>query len=198
MSATSCPVRNGLAAIGVHRLCYGVTTVCTLLLYRNYFAGEGVFRVGLAGLTQVVAAVAAGGGLAAAVTPVAFRTIGPVRWPAGLLAAAAVVDLALVLPYSLPRMLLAALLLGFIAQGVKISVDTLLQLHVEDEYRGRVFALYDTLFNIALVTAAVLTALVLPADGHSPASVAVIAAAYALHRAGLRSPSSRRTTAAVR
>ncbi len=191
------PVRNGLAAIGVQRLCYGVTSVCTLLLYRNYFHSDGVFRAGLAGLTQVVAAIAAGGALAAAVTPVAFRHFGPVRWPAGLLAAAAIVNVVLVLPYSMPALLLAALLLGFIAQGIKISVDTLVQLHVDDAYRGRVFALYDTLFNLALVTAAVLTALVLPADGHSPVSVLAIAAGYALTALAYVT-SSRRTTVAVR
>jgi MFS family permease len=172
-------VRNGLAAIGVHRICYGITTVCTLLLYRNYFHGNGFFRAGLAGLTQVVAMIAAGGALAAFVTPAAFRHLGPVRWPAAVMLGAAASQLAFVLPYSLPLALLAALVLGFVAQAVKISVDTLVQQHIRDTYRGRVFSLYDTLFNIALVVAALLTATVLPADGHAPASVIVIAAAYA-------------------
>ncbi len=191
------PVRNALATIGAQRLCYGVTTVSTLLLYRNYFHDDGFFRAGLAGLSQVVAAVAAGGALAAALTPVAFRRFGPVRWPVGLLVAATVIQLALVLPYAMPAFVLAALLLGFTSQAVKISVDTLVQLHVDDAYRGRVFALYDTLFNVALVSAAVLTALVLPADGHSPASVVVIAAGYALTALGYVT-GSRRTTTAVR
>ena len=67
---------------------------------------------------------------------------------------------------------------GFCAQALKICVDTLVQRHVADEYRGRVFALYDMLFNVALVLAAVLTALVLPADGHAPVSVVVIGLIY--------------------
>lgn len=178
------PVLYGLAAIGVHRLGYGVTTVCTLLLYRNYFVDDGMFRAGLAGLSQVVLAVAVGGGLAAALTPVAFRRIGPVRWPAGLLAGAAVAELALGLPYTLPLLLLAAVILGFVAQAIKISVDTLVQVYVTDEFRGRVFSFYDTLFNVALVVAAVLTATVLPEDGYSPASVVVIAVTYAVTAAG--------------
>jgi hypothetical protein len=172
-------VRNALAAIGVHRLCYGVSTVCTLLLYRNYFHGDGFFRAGLAGLTQVVIALAIGGALAALVTPVAFRRFGPVEWPAGLLGGAAVIEVALGLPYSMPLLVLAALLLGFVAQGVKISVDTLVQQEIEDAFRGRVFALYDTLFNLTLVAAAVLTAWVLPEDGHSPTSVVLIGLGYA-------------------
>ena len=48
---------------------YGVTTVCTLLLYRNYFHADGFFRAGLAGLSQIVAMIAVGGALAALLTP---------------------------------------------------------------------------------------------------------------------------------
>jgi hypothetical protein len=181
---TTRPVLYGLSAIGLHRLCYGVTTVCTLLLYRNYFHSDGFFRAGLAGLSQVVAVIAIGGGLAALVTPVAFRRIGPVRWPALLLGAAAVTEVGLGLPYSLPLLLLAGLLLAFVAQSVKISVDTLVQQHVADEFRGRVFSLYDTLFNVTLVVAAGLTATVLPGDGHSPVSIIVIGAGYAVTAVG--------------
>lgn len=172
------PVRDGLAMIGVHRLCYGVTTVCTLLLYRNYFHSDGFFRAGLAGLSQVVAAIAVGGGLAALVTPLAYRRLGAISWPVLLLAAAAAVQLGLWLPFRLSLLLPAALLLAFIAQAIKITVDTLVQQHVADEFRGRVFSLYDTVFNVTLVVAAVLTATVLPADGHSPVTVVVIAACY--------------------
>lgn len=173
------PVLLGLSAIGVHRLGYGVTTVCTLLLYRNYFTDDGFFRSGIAGLSQVVAMIAVGGALAAVITPVAFRAVGAVRWPAALIACAAIVQL-LLLAYTTPLVLVAALLLGLVAQGVKISVDTLVQQQVDDEFRGRVFALYDALFNVTLVVAAVLTATVLPEDGRSPVSVLVIAIGYAL------------------
>jgi MFS family permease len=174
------PVLYALVAIGIHRLCYGVTTVCTLLLYRNYFHDEGFFRAGLSGLGQVVGAVAIGGGLAAIVTPVAARHLGYVRWPAMLLIAAAVVEAGLGLPYTMPLLLLAALLLGFVSQAIKISVDTLVQQQVADLFRGRVFALYDTLFNLTLVAAAVLTAVALPEDGYTPTTVVVIAVVYAL------------------
>ncbi len=178
------PALYALAAIGVHRLCYGITTVCTLLLYRNYFHDDGVFRAGLAGLAQVITAIAVGGGLAALVTPVATRRLGFARWPAILLAGAAAVELGLGLPFRMPLLLLAAVLLGFAAQGIKISVDTLVQRTIEDDFRGRVFSLYDTLFNLTLVAAALLTAAVLPDSGHSPLSVVVISTAYALTAVG--------------
>jgi sugar phosphate permease len=170
-------------------------TVCTVLLYRNYFSNGTVFRAGLGGLAQVIAAVAVGGGLAAIATPVAFRRLGATRWPVVLLAASALVEVAFGLPYRKPLLLAAALLLAFTSQALKISVDTLVQHYIEDAFRGRVFALYDMLFNLALVVAAALTAAVLPEDGHSPTSVVLIGVAYLLTAAGyLRLRSAPRTT----
>jgi MFS family permease len=186
------PVANGLAAIGAQRLCFGVWTVCTVLLYRNYFTRDGIFRAGLGGLGQVVAALATGAALAALVTPVAFRNLGGVWWPAAMLAGSAALVPALGLSYE-PRLVVAqGLLLGFTSQAIKISVDTLIQHHVVDAFRGRVFALYDMLFNIALVLAAVFTAVALPENGHSPAAFVIVAAGWAA-TAALYVMSSRRT-----
>jgi MFS family permease len=156
----------------------GITTVCTLLLYRNYFTAHGVLRTGLSGLAQAIAALAVGGVLAAVITPAATRRLGYVRYPALLLLGSAAVDVGFVLPFRLSLMLVAALLLGFTAQSLKICVDTVVQRQVDDDYRGRVFSVYDTLFNLTLVLAAVITAVALPPDGRSPAAVIVIAAGY--------------------
>jgi hypothetical protein len=172
------PALLALAAMGVHRLCYGLFAVCTVLLFRNRFAADGLLGTGLAGLAQLVVVLAVGSGLAALVTPPASRHTGMARWCGAMLAGAGLVQLIFVLPYRLPLYLIAALLLGFCAQGLKICIDTIVQRTVADEYRGRVFALYDMLFNIALVTAAAMVALILPADGRSPASVVVIGLAY--------------------
>ena len=191
------PVAHGLAAIGVQRLCFGIWTVSSVLLYRNYFTDHGFFRAGLAGIGQVVATLAAGAALAALVTPVAFRHLGGVWWPAIMLASSAVFVLVLGLPFRPGFVVTLGLLLGFTSQAVKISVDTIVQHHIVDAFRGRVFALYDMLFNIALVLAAVLTALVLPEDGHSPAAVVAVAAGWAATAVGYVM-SSRRTRTSVR
>jgi MFS family permease len=173
-------VMRAFAVIGVHRFAYGVSAISTLLLFRNYFTDAGVFRAGLAGLGQVVAGVALGGGLAAVLTPIAARRIGYTRWPAALLMGAGLVELTLGLPFQLQTFLPAAALLGLAAQGVKICVDTLIAQRVADDYRGRVFSLYDTLFNVIFVTAGVLTAVLLPENGKSATAVAFIGAAYLL------------------
>jgi Major Facilitator Superfamily len=124
--------------------------------------------------------VAIGSGVAALVTPAASRRLGFVRWPALLLGVAAAGEIGLGLPYTMQMLLLAGFVLGFAAQGIKICVDTLVQQVIEDDFRGRVFSLYDTLFNITFVVAAVATAVLLPDTGYSPASVVALSAIYAL------------------
>lgn len=172
------PALLALLAIGAHRLCYGLFAVTTLLLYRNYYVPEGPLRAGLAGLAQFVVAAAIGGGLAALLTPPVTRRIGFVSWAVALLAASGIFEVLLVLPFRLPLQLTAGLVLGFTAQALKICVDTIVQSSVADEFRGRIFALYDTLFNLAVVIAAVVTAVALPSDGRAPVAVAVLGAVY--------------------
>ena len=74
--------------------------------------------------------------------------------------------------------MIAAFLLGLTAQNIKICVDTLVQAHVDDEFKGRVFVLYDMIFNVALVLAAVIGALILPANGKSVLILVVLAVGY--------------------
>jgi MFS family permease len=187
------PVATVLLTIGVHRLGYGVWTVCTVLLYRNRFPDGGFFRGGLGGLGQVVVALAAGGALAALVTPTAFRRVGSGPWISAMLAASAAVALSCGLPYQKPLAVLGALLLGFAAQSAKISADTIVQRDTPDRLRGRVFTIYDMLFNLALVAAAAITAVALPEDGHSPSALAVLAVGWVV-LAGAYLRSSRRTS----
>jgi MFS family permease len=167
-----------LAAIGGHRLFYGMSFVATLLLYRNYFHDEGFFRAGVTGLGQAVLATAFGGVIAATLTPPGARRLGKQIWIAGSLAMAALAQLVAGLPYSMQALLPGAFVLGFAAQGVKVCVDTIVQEEVDDEYRGRVFSLYDTLFNVAFVAACVFTAFTLPSTGRSYPLLALVVLGY--------------------
>jgi len=174
------PAAYALAAIGAHRLCYGVLTIMTLLLYRNYFHGHGAFRAGLAGAGQAVVVGAVGSLLAALVTPAMSRRIGKPAWMVVLLAGAGIAQLAFGLPFTMQALLPGAFLLGLAAQGVKICVDTTVQEHVDDGFRGRVFSVYDTLFNVTFVAAALIAAAALPDTGRSPAVVFAMSTGYLL------------------
>jgi MFS family permease len=63
---------------------------------------------------------------------------------------------------------------------VKIYVDTTLQEVVEDDFRGRVFSVYDTLFNVTFVLALLVGALLLPPSGVSWAMLLVVGIGYLL------------------
>jgi hypothetical protein len=76
-------------------------------------------------------------------------------------------------------MLAAAFVLGLTTQGAKIATDTIVQSSVDDGYRGRIFSVYDVLFNVAFVGAAAVAALMLPPDGRSALLVVTLAALYA-------------------
>lgn len=176
------PAARALAAISAHRFFYGLSTVATLLLYTpegflgRRFEGEG----GFSGLIAVGAVAVLGGLLAALVTPAVTRRFGTQRWIVVVFSAAAVAEVAFGLPYTHEAFLVAAFFLGFAAQAAKICVDTLLQETVEDDFRGRVFSFYDTLFNLSFVSAAAASAFVLPADGKSYPLIAIVAVGYAV------------------
>jgi MFS family permease len=84
--------------------------------------------------------------------------------------------------------MVAASLLGLTAQCIKICVDILVQAHVADEFKGRVFVLYDMIFNVTLVVAAVIGAVILPANGKSVIILVVMAVCYLLIGLRARQP----------
>ncbi|TCO24672.1 MFS-type transporter involved in bile tolerance (Atg22 family) [Kribbella steppae] len=157
----------GLAAIGSLRFFFGLLTVSMILLYRNYFYGPDRLDEAFGALAVATGAVGAGLFLAALVTPWATRVMALRQWITLLFFAAAVVTAIPGGLYTQPAMIVTGFLTGFCAQGVKISVDTLVQTQVDDVYRGRVFSLYDMIFNVGQVSAAALGALILPDDGKS-------------------------------
>ena len=171
------PAARALAAISAHRLFYGLSFIATILLYTPHGALHGG---GFLGLGAVVAASVLGGLSAALVTPGITRRLGTQKWIALLFAGAAVVEVVFGAPYTQASFVVAALGLGFVAQAAKISVDTLVQESVDDDFRGRVFSLYDTLFNVSFVLAAAVAAFLVPSNGKSYVVLGVIAVGYAL------------------
>ena len=164
-----------LGVMALHRVCAGLLTLLTLLLYRNGMESTGWFPVGLPGLAQVLAAGAVGTLLAAVATPPAARRWGKVRWTTGVLLLGAAGQLGLGLPFTPPTIVVAGFVLGFVSQAVKICVDSTLQEEVHDDFRGRVFSVYDTLFNVMFVVSLVVAALVLPSSGTSVPALVVLA-----------------------
>ncbi|WP_030938907.1 MFS transporter [Streptomyces sp. NRRL S-646] len=167
-----------LVTMTLMRFCYGALLVMLLMLCRYTFAStadDGLRLLGLALGTS-----AAGFFAAAVVTPWAAGRLGPGRWIVVCAAAAAVLEPALGLPFATAPMLVATFVLGLTTQGAKIATDTVVQSSVDDGFRGRIFSVYDVLFNTAFVGAAAVAALMLPPDGRSVPLVVTVAVVYAV------------------
>jgi len=166
-----------MVAQGAFRVLYGILAMSTLLLYRRYFY-PGNSAGALAGLTQVVAAGGVGSLLAAFVTPPATRRVGGRRWITGLIAAVGVLVFALGLPFVPLLFVIATFSVSLAAQGIKIVVDTRIQQECHDDFRGRVFSVNDTLYNMCFVAGLFAAALALPADGRSVAAIVLVGVGY--------------------
>jgi MFS family permease len=168
----------GLITIGLHRVPYGVVTVATILVYRNYFHGVGQVDAAIGDLGILALVTGVGFVLAAVVTPWVRHRIGARAWMVGCFVGSAVLQVFPGATYTNLGILIAAFCCGLLAQAIKINVDTFVQAHVDDDVKGRVFVIYDMVFNVALVLAAVIGALILPADGRSVPILIIISLCY--------------------
>jgi MFS family permease len=167
-----------LGAISAHHALYGVLLMQGLLLYRNYFYPGGNGNAALGHATWLVATSAIGFALAAVITPVGTKRLSLDAWITTWLVAGAVTTLALGPTFSQVPFLVMGFVMGLSAQCVKICVDTTVQQHVADEYMGRVFSVYDMLYNTTYVIGPALAAPFLPDTGKSYVVVMVIGADY--------------------
>jgi MFS family permease len=168
-----------LLTIAASRFLLGLTTVCGFLLFRNYF-NAGDADAALRDISVMIGVSAIGFVLAAVLTPVVVERIPQRSWILWLLGVSTVAQVFPFVLYSEPALWVAGFFLGLAAQGIKICVDTLVQLGVDDAFRGRVFSIYDVLFNLAFVGAAALAAAVVPDDGRSYVVAVATAATYAV------------------
>jgi MFS family permease len=167
----------GLVVIAGQRYLFGLTAVLLVLLYRNTFH-PGDADAAFAALGQATLVGGAGFVTAAVVTPVVTEHLAPHRWVVMLLVGAGLVQLVPAAVLEQGPLLVTAYLVGLAAQGIKICVDTFVQRDVADSFRGRVFSVYDVLFNVAFVAAAASSVVVLPEDGRSSATLVVVGLGY--------------------
>jgi MFS family permease len=172
------PAAAALTAITASRFCYGLNTIMVLLLFRNYFNHPRDTNAGLSGFGFAVAVSGVGFLLAAIAMPLVLRHVSLTTWITVALLASGVVLAVSAGFWRVPPLLVGALVLGFLSQGQKICTDTVVQRNIDDAYRGRVFSLYDMLFNGAFVAAAALSAATLPTTGKSVGVLAFTVAVY--------------------
>lgn len=184
-----------LGVVFVHRALYGTLLVAGLLLYRNYFYHGGNGNKALGHATLLVITSAIGFGLAAVVTPQGVKRTGKDVFITAWLVIAGVVTILLGATFDQVAFLVLGFFMGLSAQCVKICVDTTVQQVVDDAYMGRVFSIYDMLYNVAYVVGPAIAVPFMPSTGKSFLLVVTIGLLYLAAAAGYAALTLRKTTA---
>jgi hypothetical protein len=155
-----------------------------LLLMRNSFTDIGPLQAGLTGLGQLAIAGGAGVFIAGISINRIVAQLGTKGTVCLSLLVAAAIQFCFGIAMSLPMTLLAAFSLTCAGQLIKLCVDAAVQSDIADQSRGRVFAIYDTLFNVIQVCAITVAAMVLPLSGQSASLTLALMVCYLIGFAG--------------
>ncbi len=168
----------GIIATGVQRGGLTALTMMALLLQRNTFNPSSDPDAGLQGfaLSAVIAGI--GIGVGALIAPFGVARFGRHKWIRSMLFASALAPLALSIDQNEFALLATGFLVSACGQGLKVTNDALVQSRIVDEFRGRVFAVYDVIVNFAIVSGAIIAALLLPNSGQSGTVPLLLAALY--------------------
>ena len=151
-----------------------------MLLERNTFNDPNNSDAGLAGLSVALSFAAIGFTIGALIAPIGVRWTGRHRWMRLSMFAAAIGTLILVIDRNQILLCAAAFTTGLFGQSVKVTNDALVQSKISDEFRGRVFAVYDVVVNGSIVTFSIISALILPQSGDSWLVPTLVAITYLL------------------
>ena len=171
---------RGIVTTAVQRGGLTALILVALLLERNTFNPASNPDAGLAGVAVALTISGAGITCGALVAPFGVAKYGRHRWIRFMMFAASLPPLLLAFAQSQILLYLTAFFVSVFGQSVKVTNDALVQSKIDDYFRGRVFAVYDVAVNIAMVTGAVLAALILPASGKSFTVPVLISVAYLL------------------
>ena len=170
----------GITATAVQRGGLTALTLMALLLNRNTFNDPTNPESGLAGFAFAITIAGIGITIGAVIAPFGVKRFGRHAWIRYSLYASAILPIALALNQNELLLVLTGFFTGMAGQGVKVTNDALVQSKIADEFRGRVFAVYDVMVNAGIVSGAIVAAFVLPADGVSDALPILIAVVYVL------------------
>lgn len=169
---------RGILATAVQRGGLTALVLVALLLERNTFHSPSNPDAGLSGLAVALSIAGVGITCGALVAPFGVDRFGRHRWIRYMMIGSAIAPLLLAIVQQPIPLYIAAFSTSFFGQSLKVTNDALVQSKIDDYFRGRVFAVYDVLVNGAIVSGAVLAALVLPISGKSFVVPALISIVY--------------------
>ena len=160
------------SAVGLGQLFVGATTGATTVVFLSRLG------LGVESVATLLGAVGIGLGVGVVVVPLIARRlreefIVPIAFAigsAGVLVSAT--------SLTRERMIAAAAIVGLSYAFAKIPVDTIVQEEMPDEYRGRAFAAYDLLFNVARVAGTGIAAVAIEAGARLDAILVAVGLGY--------------------
>lgn len=167
-----------LTVMAATRLLFGLYSVAVILAARHLWHPADRPGDALADLTVWGLLTGAGFVVAAPVVPALVRVLGLRRASVLLLTVGAVVSAGIAFTTARPVIFAAGFAVGLVVQSVKICVDTVVQAHVEEQFKGRAFTFYDMAYNAAFVAAGLVAIVALPPTGLSAPAFLAVAAGY--------------------
>jgi len=192
---------RALLVVVCHRIVFGLVTVTAIVLLRNGLNVPEAASTALGEFTFVVGGAATGAFIGAVLTPVMAGRIGTIAWSRVTLLIGALGGSALMAAtmaraeadWAMYALIGCGAFLGWTGQCVKVCSDAITQAAVDDDHRGRVFAIYDMSVNVGLVIGIITAATFLAPNGRSAWAVGFIAIVLALGTLLPRSPRVPRT-----
>jgi MFS family permease len=166
---------RAMLVVVFHRTTFGLATVMAIVLLRESLNIQTSADTALAEFAVLVGGAAIGALIGAGMTPFMVGRLGVRRWSfIALIGGAFVTPLFLLVTISVPKdfvgvasLIIGGGVLGWTGQSVKVCGDSIIQAAIDDDHRGRVFAIYDMAVNVGLVIGIVLAAYFLASDGLS-------------------------------
>jgi MFS family permease len=180
---------RGIIATALHRGGLTALVLTALLLERNAFHDPADSEAGLSGLSITLSIAAIGFGIGALTAPFGVRKFGRHRWMRIALFASALGPVFLIFARTPITLSITAFLTALCGQNLKVTNDALVQSKISDEYRGRVFSVYDVVVNAAIIVGALTSALILPTDGDTPFVPLIVSILYLVTAIRLLRPS---------
>lgn len=171
---------RGIFATAIHRGGITALTLTAMLLERNTFNDPNDAEAGLAGLSIALSFAAIGFTIGALIAPLGVRWTGRHRWIRLSMLAAAFGSMILTIDRNQILLCAAAFTTGLFGQSVKVTNDALVQSKISDEFRGRVFAVYDVVVNGSIVSCSIIAALLLPQSGDTWLVPTLVGVSYLL------------------
>ena len=171
-------VARGIAATAIQRGGLNGLLIIAILLERNTFHSASKPEAGLSGLAVALTLAGVGLTIGALIAPFGVAKFGRHRWIRYMMLASGLSPLLLALTHTAAALFIAAFFTSLFGQSLKVTNDALVQSKIDDYFRGRVFAVYDVLVNGAIVSGAVIAAILLDPSGKSVLVPLLISAVY--------------------